>query len=316
MEISALMSVYNAEGYVKDAIESILSQTFKDFEFIIINDASKDKSLEIIKSFQDSRIKLIDNSINLGLTKSLNIGLKSAKGKYIARMDADDISHPDRFKKQLEFLEAYNDIALVGSFVEVINEKNFIIDKRELIQDPDLIKFRMLFSNQFVHSSIFFRKALIDQIGGYNEKYKYSQDFELLSRLNQDHNMTNLPEYLLKLRVHKKRISHKNLAPQKKFAIDIIKNNLNRYSAVSLEEASLIYESYYGYTHDMGKISHVKDLYKEILDSYLIKNNLSGEKKEKIIQEYEKLLLRISEVNKKKSLARRLAKKFFNIIKY
>src|SRR5688500_15226048 len=123
--ISVVMSAYNSDKYIAKAIESILNQTFKDFEFIIINDGSKDESLKIIKRYgkKDKRIVLIDNKKNLGLIKSLNKGLKIAKGKYIARMDSDDIAMPQRFKIQLDYLDKNRNIFLVGTSFEQIDKE-------------------------------------------------------------------------------------------------------------------------------------------------------------------------------------------------
>ncbi|MDD4353774.1 MAG: glycosyltransferase family A protein, partial [Candidatus Nanoarchaeia archaeon] len=123
--ISVIMSAYNTERYIAEAIESILNQTFKDFEFIIIDDGSTDDSLKIIKRYvkKDRRIKLIHNKKNIGLTKSLNKGLKIAKGQYIARMDADDISLPQRFQIQYDFLEKNKDIFLIGTTAFLIDDK-------------------------------------------------------------------------------------------------------------------------------------------------------------------------------------------------
>ncbi len=113
--VTVLMSVYNGEKYLREAIDSILNQTFKDFEFLIIDDGSTDSSADIIRSYTDFRIRLIQNEKNIGLTRSLNKGLKLAKGEYIARMDVDDISLPIRFEKQVSFLDKYEDVKLVGS---------------------------------------------------------------------------------------------------------------------------------------------------------------------------------------------------------
>ncbi len=124
--VSIIMPVYNSSGYLSDAIESILSQTYSDFEFIIIDDASTDNSIEIIYSYHDPRIVLLKNDINLGVTHSLNKGIKHARGKYIARMDADDIALPQRIELQVDFLEKNPEFILVGSFFEVIPEKCFV----------------------------------------------------------------------------------------------------------------------------------------------------------------------------------------------
>ena len=121
-KVAVLMSVYNGEKYLREAINSILSQTFNDFEFLIINDGSTDGTADILKSYTDSRIKIINNEKNIGLTKSLNKGLKIAKGEYIARQDADDISMPERLKEEVAFLEIHKDYAVVGTFVKILNE--------------------------------------------------------------------------------------------------------------------------------------------------------------------------------------------------
>src|SRR3989344_5781814 len=121
-KISVLMPAYNARKYIGEAIESILNQTFKDFEFIIINDCSTDKTKKIIEEYanKDARIKLINNATNLGLTKSLNIGLKEARGEYVARLDADDVALPERLEKQYEFMEKNKETTLVGAWAEII----------------------------------------------------------------------------------------------------------------------------------------------------------------------------------------------------
>ena len=126
-KVTVLMSVYNGEKYLQEAIDSILEQTFKDFEFLIINDGSTDKTGEILESYHDLRIKIINNEKNIGLTKSLNKGLKLARGEYIARQDADDISMPERLEKEVEFLETHQDYAVVGAFAKIINKNSEIL---------------------------------------------------------------------------------------------------------------------------------------------------------------------------------------------
>jgi len=122
-EVTVLMSVYNGEKYLREAIDSILNQTFTDFEFLIVNDGSTDRTAEILRSYDDPRIIIINNEKNIGLTKSLNIGLRMAKGEYIARMDADDVSMPERLQKQIELLNQKKNTGLVGTYYTIINEK-------------------------------------------------------------------------------------------------------------------------------------------------------------------------------------------------
>ncbi|MCP8319033.1 MAG: glycosyltransferase, partial [Candidatus Methylarchaceae archaeon HK01B] len=130
-KITILMSVYNGEKYLREAIDSILNQTFKDFEFLIINDGSTDRTVEILRSYHDSRIKIITNEKNMGLTKSLNKGLKIARSEYVARMDADDISYPRRLEVQYEYMKKNPDVGIVGSWNDVIDDKGNTIDYRK-----------------------------------------------------------------------------------------------------------------------------------------------------------------------------------------
>ena len=133
------MPVYNAERHLSESIKSILNQSFSEFEFLIINDGSSDGSREIIKSFNDSRIVLHDNNRNFGLTKSLNIGLNLAKGRYIARMDADDISYQNRLEKQYQFMENNPDIGFCGTWYKKIGDSSKIL-KTPI--NPEKIKMR------------------------------------------------------------------------------------------------------------------------------------------------------------------------------
>lgn len=202
--VSVIMSVYNAEEYLAEAIESILLQTFEDFEFIIVDDKSRDNSLNIIKKYnqKDGRIKLIKNKQNLGLTRSLNKGLSIAKYKYIARMDADDISMSDRFEKQVEFLEGNKNIDILGSYAYDINSKNKIIGERRVpLNHSNIIEMLPILS-PLIHPSVMVRKISLDKINGYNEKYRTSQDYELWFRAaSKGLKFHNLPEYLLKYRM-------------------------------------------------------------------------------------------------------------------
>jgi len=194
--ITVLMSVYNGEKYLRKAVDSILSQTFKDFEFLIINDGSTDRTVEILHSYDNPRIRIINNEENVGLTKSLNKGLKLAKGKYIARMDADDISMPERFERQVEFLEKNPDIGVLGVNCPVINDHGrvtFILERPT--SHTDIVK-ELLSENQFVHSSLMLRMDVLSSAGGYNEDFRLAQDYELILRLSKTTQVANLPEPL------------------------------------------------------------------------------------------------------------------------
>jgi len=205
--VSVLMSVYNNEKYILDSIKSIIKQSYKNIEIIIINDCSDDKSRELIRSFNDSRIKLYDNKKNIGLTKSLNKGIKKCRGKYIARIDADDIMHPKRIEKQVEFMEKKNKVAVLGTALTLIDENNKIIGKRDY--PVNKIKRIILRRNPLAHPSVMIRKNMLPK-KGYDERLKTAQDYDLWLRINKKNKIANLSEYLLKYRLHEKAIKAKS----------------------------------------------------------------------------------------------------------
>ena len=202
MKLSVILPAYNSELVLEKAIDSVLSQTFKDFEFIIINDGSTDKTLNIIKSYSDNRIILIDQE-NKGLAKTLNIGLNIAKGEYIARMDADDICIPNRFEKQIFYLDSKKDVGLLGTGVEVIDDKDKHISfHAPYVGHRKLQKIMFEKGNPFKHPSVMFRKEIALQCGGYNELIgKYFEDYFLWNSMSYISKVDNLPEILLKYRI-------------------------------------------------------------------------------------------------------------------
>jgi len=202
MILSVLLPVYNAEKYVTDSIKSVLDQTFKDFELIIINDGSVDRSLELIKEFRDDRIVIIDQE-NRGLAKTLNRGLALSKGKYIARMDADDICMPHRFSEQIKYLEKKSDVGLLGAAVEVIDDNGqHLWYNPPLIGHDVLTKVMLTLGNPIKHPSVMFRKEIALRCGGYNEDIgKYFEDYMLWHLMSMQCKIDNIPKVLLKYRV-------------------------------------------------------------------------------------------------------------------
>ncbi|MFH0976551.1 MAG: glycosyltransferase [Spirochaetota bacterium] len=214
-KVTVLMSVYNGDRYLREAIESILSQTFTDFEFLIVNDGSTDSSKDIILTYNDSRIRLIDNGHNLGLTASLNHGLDLAKGEYIARMDADDISLPERLEKQVAFMDANNNIAVCGTCAEIINDKKERVGEFTNPELPDNIKTALFFFNPIAHPTVLMRKNIIIKAGKYNTEYLRTQDYELWIRLFlSGHEFYNLQERLIIYRNHENNITNSDLNNQ------------------------------------------------------------------------------------------------------
>lgn len=207
--ISVVMSVYNEPvDWIKDSIDSILNQTFRDFEFIIINDnpegISQKKLLEDFAD-KDNRIKIIENEENKGLTKSLNIGISEAKGKYVARMDADDISMPNRFQKQYNYMESHPEIDVCGTWAKLFGDIPLIAYKaNKLPIEPDQIKLFALFYNPMIHPTMMIRRRSFT-LPIYNDDFKKAQDYVLIGEsLISEKKLANIPKILLKYRATKK----------------------------------------------------------------------------------------------------------------
>lgn len=198
--ISVVMPVYNAEKYLCESIDSILSQTFKDFEFIIINDGSTDSSLEIIKYYNDRRIHIVDQD-NTGLAKALNNGIALSTTEFIARMDADDIAMPERLGKQYHFLSNNPKYIIVGSNAENIDvDGNYVYTTSQKITDNNLRG--MLPCTPFIHPSVMFRKDIYYKAGKYPEyMVNFGEDVILINNMAKFGKMANLPEPLIKYRI-------------------------------------------------------------------------------------------------------------------
>lgn len=194
------MAIHNQEKYVKEAIESILKQTFKDFEFLIIDDKSTDNSLAIMKTFHDRRIKIKQNKSRLGLSKCLNLLINKAGGEYIARMDGDDISFPKRLEKQADFLNKHPQVVLIGLWAKIISQQGREVGELQYPTEYKYIRKTILLYNPFVHPSVCFRRKIIKEIGGYDERLFYSQDYDLFLKLVAKYPCVNIPEFLFKFR--------------------------------------------------------------------------------------------------------------------
>ncbi|PKN13217.1 MAG: hypothetical protein CVU69_02635 [Deltaproteobacteria bacterium HGW-Deltaproteobacteria-4] len=215
--VSVVMSVYNGERYLREAVDSILRQTFTDFEFIIINDGSTDGTREILESYQDERIVLIHQE-NMGLTKSLNKGIALARGKYIARQDADDFSLPERFATQVSFLDRECDISMVGSAVQVVDKSGEVLTTFKNPTGSSEIKEILKKYNCFWHGSVMFRRECLTSVGCYNERFGTAQDYDLWLRYSEKLNLANLPEPFYAYRVSPEAITFKKIVSQHRLA--------------------------------------------------------------------------------------------------
>ena len=200
--ITVLMTVFNAEPYLAASIESIRRQTFIDWEFILVDDASTDRSLMIAESYakKDPRIKIIRNVVNKGQTRCLNQGLTEACGILIARQDADDLSHPKRFEKQWKRFQEEPELALLGTCGVMINEVGSRVGLLDVPLTHELIAWSAAIKNPFLHTSVMFRTEVSQFLGSYDEYYQIAQDYDLWTRIIRKYRVANLPERLIRYR--------------------------------------------------------------------------------------------------------------------
>ena len=207
-KISVIMSVFNGSKFLSDAIQSILNQTFKEFEFIIVDDGSTDNSLNIIRSFEsaDSRIKVI-SKLNEGLAKSLNAAISVSKGKFIARMDADDISYENRLEKQYEYMQKNESIDLCGCSMDIIDELGNVTSEKIQISNIDDIQKKRYFQSPILHITFFGKKSFFVKHNGYREQFKYAQDYDLVLRgINTGAKICNIKDKLVQYRDYQQKI--------------------------------------------------------------------------------------------------------------
>ena len=258
--ISVLMPVYNTkEEYLRTSIESILNQTFTDFEFIIVNDGSTNNAEEVILSYKDNRIKYVKQE-NQGIVGALNNAWSKASGKYIARMDSDDIAYPERFAKQVNFLEENPEYSLVGSWAKIIPSKNII----KLPQDIKIMD--LLADCMFIHPSIMFNKADFEKFNiQYETGFEYAEDYCLYANAVKHLKMTNLQEVLLDYRVYPENSSSKNrnVRIRSSFKVqDLILENLSNDKNLQEKILDLAYLKKRKKNKFTESIFSIKNLYK------------------------------------------------------
>jgi glycosyltransferase involved in cell wall biosynthesis len=199
-KVSVVMSVYNGERHLRQAVDSILCQTFTDFEFIIVDDGSTDRTPEILANYADERLVVIRQP-HAGLSSALNRGIQIASAPYIARMDADDIALPERLEQQLAYLEAHPEVGLLGSWVYLINEQGEIIGQLSFPTDSNEIRRRMIVRNLLIHPTVMMRRELVIKAGLYDKDCRYVEDYDLWFRMLSLCLIANLPIPLLKYRI-------------------------------------------------------------------------------------------------------------------
>ena len=244
-KVSVIMAVYGAEKYLSQAIESVLNQTFSDFELIVINDCSPDNSLEIIKRYceQDKRIVFVNNKVNLGPSGTRNVGLKLCRGDYIAIFDNDDVCMPDRLEKQVKFLDNNPNIFLVAGSYQYIDETSKLLDNYIKSYTSDEVKILLPEKNLISHPTVMYRNAGYS----YREKLDPAEDYDLWLRMMEDgKNLYIVKDVLIKYRIQGKSVTHTNnkkmnflLSKTKEFYSERIKTGRDSYDSLDLNSVDL-----------------------------------------------------------------------------
>jgi glycosyltransferase involved in cell wall biosynthesis len=232
--ISILMSVFNAEKYLREALDSIFRQTFSDFELVVVNDGSSDGSGDILRSLDDPRVRLLENEQHVGLVECLNWGIEVCRGKYIARMDADDVALPERLAEQYRFLETHPAIGVCGSWAQVIDGNGCVRGRIVRPTDPVVLRMHLLFSMPLVNPSCCLRAELL-------RRHRYcdvlaAEDYDLWCRMSEDTDMVNLPVVLLQYRWHDTNMSKEMQMVQEANKRMIIRRELEKLGIVATDE--------------------------------------------------------------------------------
>lgn len=243
-KVSIIMPAYNSEKYIAEAIDSILNQTYADFEFIIINDGSQDKTKDIILSYSDHRIVYLENKENQGIVGALNRGIDSSKGKYIARFDADDIAVSTRLEKQVLYMESHEDVCVLGTGIKIFGE-NIKTQTRVFSVDSNKLKAELLFSSCVAHPTVMIRKKILDE-----NKLKYDTDFagvedyHLWWRIAQIGKIETLTEILHEYRIHENQITQKYTEKDKKILENFIIIRMNDLKITLTETERKVFLNY------------------------------------------------------------------------
>ena len=247
--ISIVMPVYNAVPFLKDAVDSLLNQSFRDFELIVVDDASTDASLEILLSYDDPSIVILKNATNLGNYPSRNKGMAVAKGRYICVMDADDIAMPNRLEVQFNFLESHSEILACGSSFRLIGDERVHIT----VRDYESIQKALLINNCFLHPSICFRADIIEKLGMYNENYVYASDYDYLCRIALEGPIVNLSDILMSYRWHQAQITQAHRKEQIGFA-NMIRRNYQQQMISRFLPSGIVCQEYHLAHFRMGYV--------------------------------------------------------------
>lgn len=275
--ISVLMAVYNGGSFLSPAIESVLRQSEKRFEFLIVDDGSSDNSVATVERFKDSRIRLIRHKTNQGLAASLNSGLAQARGDYIARLDADDLALPDRLARQAEYLDRHPEIGLVGSNAILVDEEGRRLYQTDYPRSPLAVRWVSLLQNPFIHSTVMLRRALLEQHSlRYDPRLTATQDYDFWLRCLEHTEAANLTACTVFLRRHGASISSQRADTQRRNTVEFTGAAIKRcfgFAMIEAEDRAAIFDAIFGARRDAVRAGvdrvYAANRYYDLLEAFL-----------------------------------------------
>ena len=297
-KVSVIMAAYNSGQYIEESILSILNQTLKDLELIIVDDCSTDETQKIIQKYNqlDERVITIRNNINSGIAVSRNNGIRLAKANYIAVMDSDDMAFPDKLQIQYDFLEQEPYVGAVASGTQIIDENGTFIKNRIGLTNSDEIKFRILLKNPYINSSVLFRKKLFEEIGGYSKEYEYSEDYGFYSFLSAKYKLASIPKILTKYRQNSQAsvtLGSKSRKIQIENSLKISSRNINQYMPLETENVRILVSAVNQWPVSLNGVLKSVNIYKNLMRRYISAEKLNEEQKKRVTKIYKNDLKRI-----------------------
>lgn len=268
-KVTVLMAVYNGEKFLRPSIESVLSQTYADFEFLIIDDASSDGTLEIINSYKDPRIRIICNEKNQGTGFSRNKGILNSKGEYIAVLDADDIMYPERIAKQVLFLDEHPEIVLIGGAYDVIDQEGRWVQAIFHPTESIVIRWKLLFNNPIATSTTMFRKYAALEVGGYDQNLRIAEDYAFYVKLAEKYLISQIREKISAYRINT--VGLTSTAPEQlhNYALEVSRRCISSLANQEVERS--VVSCYQGRLENGAEINMVVNCAYELIEDYLKK---------------------------------------------
>jgi glycosyltransferase involved in cell wall biosynthesis len=294
-----VISVYNEEFHVREAVESILEQTFTDYEFIIIDDGSTDSTADILRQFAQSDDRItVHYQENRGLTASLNKGCKLARGEYIARMDGDDISLPDRLAKQVRYMETHPEIGVLGTWVEYIDESGKTYGQWRMPTQPALVGWSLIFGTCLAHPTVIMRSDVLESLHYYRPEALHVEDYDLWTRASFSTKLANLPEVLLQRRRRAGSLCAQHAQTQKENALKVMQVLSERLlgSSVSTDSLSYLRQTVKGPPlSSFDQIETVANLIQRFYQAYSKAHPLTESEEKKVAKEAANKLFLLAE---------------------